>query len=672
MLFKLALKNIKKSIKDYSIYFFTLVVAVTIFYVFNSVEAQESMIALTNSKKDMIKTLVLILNYVSVFVSIILGFLIIYSNNFLIKRRKKEIGLYQTLGMSKRKVSTILVIETLIVGAISLVVGLLLGVGLSQVLSTFTAKLFEADMSSYKFVFSSRALVKTIIYFGIIFLLVMVFNIVSLSRYKLIDLINANKKTEKIKLRNKYVTIISFILTFCFLGYAYKMLFDGVLIAFDKNVAVMIVCGSIGTFLLFFSMSGVLLSLFKKIKKTYYNGLNMFVLKQVSSKINTSVASTTIISLMLLLTIGILSGSMSMASAFNTDLKENNLTDFTMLGTSTYYSSGTIYNQELDFDKITNESDFNRLVKDYKIYNTYESSDVTIDDLLNNKTKKEIYEEYGQNVMFDTSVPIMSESDYKDLMKLFKKDYIDIKDDEYLILANVEQIAKYYKEPLEKGNKLNLGGTQLKPAQNKVVNTALQNYNGSGNDGVIVVSDKLTRNLNLSSQALVGNYVKNKDINKVEEEFLSIYSNSLEMRFLIRTKLDMEASSIGMKAILTFLGLYLGIIFAISSATVLAIGQLSESSDNKERYSVLRKIGADEKMIKRALITQIAIAFGLPLLVALIHSFFGLRELNSLIKLLANINLASNIAITALFIVIVYGGYFLATYLCSKNVIKED
>src|SRR5574344_1248288 len=184
MLFKLAIKNIHKSFKDYAIYFFTLVFAVAMFYTFNSLDAQTSMTTLNESNITTIKSIIDILKYLSIFISIVLGFLIVYANNFLIKRRKKEFGLYLTLGMSKRKVSMILVIETLLIGIISLAVGLLLGVFLSQFLSIFTAKLFEADMNTYKFIFSYSALIKTIIYFGIIFIFVMIFNVITLSKNK--------------------------------------------------------------------------------------------------------------------------------------------------------------------------------------------------------------------------------------------------------------------------------------------------------------------------------------------------------------------------------------------------------------------------------------------------------------------------------------------------------
>ncbi len=675
MLFNLSLKNIKKSIKDYSIYFFTLVVAVAIFYLFNSMDAQESMLALTSSKREMIKSLVMILGYVSIFVSVILGFLIVYSNNFLIKRRKKEIGLYLTLGMSKRKVSTILVFETLLVGILSLIVGLLVGVGLSQLLSIFTAKIFEVDMTKFKFIFSSAALVKTIIYFGIIFILVMSFNVIALSRYKLIDLLNASKKSEKIKVRNKFVIFISFILTILLLGYAYKLLFDGALMTLDNTALKMIIAGSIGTFLLFFSISGVLLTIFQKSKKVYYKNLNIFVLRQINSRVNTTVISTTIISLMLLLTIGILSGSMSMASAFNSDLSNNNLTDFTLKCSKNTYEIVDdkyipIKLEYTSMDNIINSNEFKSYSKDYVSFNEYQSN-VVVKNLMSKKTIKKIKNEYNSGVLLNSPVLIIKESDYKKLMKIYGKedDIVDIESDKYLLLANVDLVVDSYTDYYKNNNSIEINDKKLTPATDKIYETAIENYNSNGNDGIIVVSDELVDNLEISNSLIVGNYIKKSD--KIDNAFIEyIFNNSNVIQ--TRTKLEMEAASVGITAILTFLGLYLGIIFAISSATVLAIGQLSESSDNKERYLVLRKLGSDNKMINKALFTQIAVAFIFPLIVALFHAFFGLKELNHIIKILGNINLTENIFLTTLFIVIVYGGYFLVTYHSSKNIIKDD
>ncbi len=672
MLFKLSLKNIKKSLKDYSIYFFTLVIAVCIFYIFNSMDSQNSMLVLTQSKRDMVKSIVVILGYISVFVSVILGFLIIYSNNFLIKRRKKEIGLYLTLGMSKRKVSLVLVLETLIVGIFSLAIGLLIGIGLSQFLSVFTAKIFEANMTAYKFVFSSSALYKTILYFGIIFVLVMIFNIISLSKYKLIDLLTANRKNEQVKMRNKYVTFITFILAMGFLIYAYKLLFDGVLFELGNEALVMIICGAIGTFLFFFSVSGFLLKVFQKVKNVYYKGLNMFVLKQVNNKINTSVISTTIISLMLLLTIGILSGSISLVRVFNQSINENNLTDYSV---STNFTNDNykINDKEyfIKFDEIINDKNLSKYTNDYTLVHRYLDSKLLAKDFITDNSMKELRKKYGDMINVDFQMPIISETDYKDLMKLQNKTAIDIDDNEYLLLSNVEEISNLLKQHYESKIGIIVNNTKLLPGSDKIISVGVENSVSNNNDGLIVISDYFIKELDLTKISLIGNYVENNDIEKMNSDFESYLNNYMHEEVYFITKTKLQGQSVGLKAMIIFIGLYLGIIFAISSATILAIGQLSESSDNKDRYKILKQIGADDNMIKKSLFTQISIAFGFPLVVALFHSFFGLRELNQIIKILGNIDLTSNIFITSMFILIIYGGYMIVTYLCSKNIIKN-
>ncbi|MDD3453509.1 MAG: FtsX-like permease family protein [Bacilli bacterium] len=677
MLSKLSINNIKKSIKDYSIYFFTLIFAVSMFYMFNSLDAQNSMLHLNKSKMEIAAALVMILNYVSVFVSVILGFLIVYSNNFLIKRRKKEIGLYLTLGMSKRKVSTILVIETIIIGIISLIIGLICGIGLSQFISIFTAKLFEVDMNKFAFIFSTSALYKTIVYFGIIFILVMLFNIITLSRYKLIDLLTASRKNEKIKMRNKYLTFITFIISICLIGYAYSLLFDDALVVMNSKTLIMLICGALGTLLFFYSLAGFLLKIVEMLKPLYLKDLNMFTLKQINSKINTTVISNTVISLMLLLTIGILSGSMSMAQAFNNDLKENNLTDFTIRTNESYQmdeNGDYIKLESYNLNDLVKDDNFKNVVKNYVILNKYVDQNITIEKLLTKQDIDELKKEYGDMLSLDGNVNIISESDYIELMKLFNEEnkIFDISDDQYLILCNVDFIIDHYKNAYQNKTGIVIDNKKLLPATDKIVNTAIENYNAAGNEGLIVVTDEVAKNLELSTTLMVGNYISNMDIDNLDETFMKYIYDESEGNLSIRTKLTMEASSVGFKAIVTFIGLYLGITFAISSATVLAIGQLSESSDNKDRFRVIRQIGADNKMIKKALFVQIAIAFMLPLLVGLFHSFFGLKELNSIIGIMANIDLTTNIIFTTLFILIVYGGYFIITYLCSKNIIKEN
>ncbi len=667
MLFKLSIKNIKKSIKDYSIYFFTLVFAVAMFYMFNSIDAQESMLKLNEAKKEIIDLLIYIIGYISVFVSIILGYLIVYSNNFLIRKRKKEIGLYEILGMPKRKVSLILVLETVLIGLVSLIVGLFLGIFSSQFISILTSKLFEVDMNEFRFVFSYSALIKTITYFGIIFILVVIFNVITLNRYKLIDLINASKKNESVKFRNKYTTVISLILSVVLIGYAYYLLFTGAIVSLDKKTGIMLITGALGTFLLFFSLSGFLVKVIGLIKKVYYKDLNMFTLKEINSKINTTVVSTTIISLMLLLTIGILSGSMSLSSVFNSDLKENNLSDYTVNIYANDNKPGT-FDETI---KTIKNSDIKNYSKEYALYPIYYSYELHYMDFMSKEAIDKLKTEHLSGDTYTNSyMYIISETDYNNILTLYNMPNIDIKDDEYLLTANIDMVLDILTPYNGSKKGITLNNVHLKPSDD-IQNIALENYTSQGNSGVVVVSDYLVEDLKLHGLNLIGNFVNTDE--KLEDEFRD-FIKSLEFDdsyVTIKTKTEMEASSIGIKAILIFLGLYLGITFAITSATILAIGELSRASDNKNRYRILRNLGASDKVINKSLFIQIAITFIFPLVIALIHSYFGLREINKLIVMLGHVDLTSNILLTTLFMVIVYGGYMFLTYRCSRSFIKS-
>ncbi|HEK4626077.1 FtsX-like permease family protein [Clostridioides difficile] len=219
---KIAIKNVRKSFKDYSIYFLTLTLVICIFYSFNSMESQKALMEISTSKKPDLEMFKNMISYISVFVSAILCTLILYINNLLIKKRNKKLGIYMTLGMGKIEMSKILVFETIIVGIVSLVSGLILGLLVSQGLLILLLKLFEFNMSEYSFVISIPAIIKTIVYFGIIFLLVMIFNIYLISKYKMIDLLIVERKTEDIKFKNPFIYMITFVSCFIFLFTVYN------------------------------------------------------------------------------------------------------------------------------------------------------------------------------------------------------------------------------------------------------------------------------------------------------------------------------------------------------------------------------------------------------------------------------------------------------------------
>ena len=526
-LFNLAFKNIKKSIKDYSIYFLTLVIAVAIFYIFNSIDSQTAMMSLNKLKMDMIESLVDILSYLSVFVSVVLGFLIVYADNFLIKRRKKEIGIYFTLGMSRAKVSLILVLETMIVGIVSLIIGLILGVVLSQLISIFTAKLFEADMTKFAFVFSSDALLYAIVNFGIIYLIVMVFNIMTLGRFKLIDLLYANRRNEKVKIKNSWVIFGIFIISIAMIGYAYKILYDGVMMSGGSDFLVMIILGALGTFLFFLSVAGFLLKVVQLRKKTYYKGLNIFILKQVNNKVNTHVVSTTVISLMLLLTIGILSSSLSMANAMNDSYRDNCPNDFTVLSSQV--------DKLKDF---RNSKTYQDTIKDDYQFSFIKLEGITQGDFIAAKSDKYANMEYvGKQPM-----QVIKESDYNQILTIQGKDeqIVDLGDNQYQLVATLPMALEFYNEFLEGNNAVKLDNMTLTSKTKKVVELSI--INGEGNEGFIVVNDAIAEKYGSEMDGInnyiVGNYTQNNET--YENKFIKLIDqfnqdNQGEVYYLIYT-----------------------------------------------------------------------------------------------------------------------------------------
>ena len=688
MLCKLSIKNIKKSMKDYAIYFFTLILGVAIFYVFNALGSQTVMLDVSSSAEELIELMMTMLSGVSVFVSFILGFLIIYASRFLIKRRNKEFGIYLTLGMSKRKISMILFFETLFIGIISLAVGLGIGIILSQLMSLVVANMFEANLTKFAFVFSKASCIKTIIYFGIMYLLVMIFNTYSVSKCKLIDLLNGAKKSEKIKLKNPILCIIIFIISCLVLCKAYHMVTVEFRTLQDvKDILKPIVMGAVSTFFIFWSLSGLILRIAMSIKKFYYKGLNSFTLRQFSSKINTTVFSTTIICLMLFITICLLSACLTMKNSMNANIRELAPVDFEFainINMDKYYDSFRNYGYNdnqiknshytaLEMFDVFNY-DITKYIKEYIEINTYATPDLTMNQTLGSKLV-EVRTSFPF-LQYDTKESIMKISDYNKVARFYGNEEYSLKDDEYMIVADFKSMVEIRNIALKNGEQINLFGHTLKPKYDSCRDGFLEMSSNHINTGIILVSDNVIDENYLIKNHLIGNYIATdkEEIIKIEDNINKLAKNPKANDYLLpigSTKLSIKEATTGLSAMVTFIGLYLGVIFLISSAAILGLKELSESSDNKQRFRMLRKIGTDEKMINKALFRQIAIFFMLPLILALIHSVFGIMFAMKILEVFGNEQLLPSIIMTAIFIVVIYGGYFLITYYCSKNIIKE-
>lgn len=684
MLFKISLKNIRKSLKDYTVYFFTLILGVAIFYVFNAIDSQSVMLDVRANVMDIIKLMNDILSGVSVFVSCILGFLIIYASRFLIKRRNKEFGIYLTLGMSKRKISVILFFETLLIGIVSLVAGLVIGTILSQFMSVIVANMFDADMTKFKFIFSMKACVKTLIYFAIMYVLVMIFNTFSISRCKLIDLLNAGKKTEKVTMKNPVVCTIVFVIGVGILSYAYWMVTRGVKsINIINKIGVPIALGCVATFLIFWSVSGFMIRIFTSIKSVYYKGVNSFVLRQFCSKINTTVFSTTVICIMLFITISVLSAALSMKDSLSKDLDsmcpvDVQLAKYSYDAMSEAYATSQDMNEKdremLEDSKLSiietlNNSGFDaqKYFKDVAEYNIYNTG-LTVKDTLGDINTDDY------QFMADTIMPVMTIGDYNSVARLYGNSTYELNYDEYIIVADYKNMVMIRNQALKKGIILSVNGKEYKPRYSECmdgfVHIGVQNMN----DGILVVPDNAVKPQQVRNMGLSADYRADtkEERYSIETQLDNLMKNiSFQTSFISwNSRIDLAESSVGLGALVTFIALYLGIIFLISSAAILALRELSDSADNKERYGMLRKLGVDERMIDMALFKQIGIFFAFPLILALIHSVFGIKFINIILATMGMSSMAASIGLTLAFVAVIYGGYFLITYLCSRSIIR--
>ena len=697
MLFKLSIRNIKKSFKDYAIYFLTLVLGVAIFYMFNSLDSQQTMLEVSQSTRSMIQLMIQLIGMISVFIAIVLGFLIVYANNFLINRRKREFGIYMTLGMGRRQISAIILLETILVGILSLVVGIFIGIFASQFMSILVAKLFEADMSEFTFVFSKDACIKTCIYFAVMYLAVIIFNTLTISRYKLINLLTAVRKNEKVRMKNPIISILVFIVSSVLLGYAYYLVTGGVYeLQTGDELLKPILMGIVGTIGIFWSLSGFILRIIQTRKNIYLKGTNMFVLRQLNNKINTNIASMSIICLMLFMTISALSSSLSIQSALDSQLEKFTPVDVNLYKSAylpesyvNSYTDQTVYYTEeqredsrkpVSYTLETNGYDMNTL-KDIVEIPIYAIPEWTFKYSLGNyfETAKEQF----SMITYDTPETIIKISDYNKIAELYGEEQYTLNDDEYIVLCDFEQMIDIRNEALKEGTNIQINGKTYHSKYNECKEGFILMSTSEMNAGIILVPDNFQFKDEWTEQyLLVANYNAETEEGKQEIENTLIGSGNTEFFENITekginldgtSKISLAEASKGLATIIIFIAIYLGIVFLIASSAILALKQLTESSDNRQRYTILRKIGCDEKMINQALFRQIFIFFMMPLVLAIIHSIFGIKFILSMLAALASPDeLLPSIIVTAVIIGAIYGLYFLATYFGSKNIIKEE
>ena len=689
--FKLIFRNVHKNIRDYLIYFLTLTLSVSLFYAFNSISDQPAFSDMGITGSLLYDQLGILLSALSVVIAVVLAFLIIYANQFLLKRRKKELGVYMVLGMKKRRISRLFAGETLCVGVIALVSGLVLGLLFSQGLSLVALKLFAIELDKFQIVFSAGAFRQTVLCFAIIFFIVMLFNVWSVTNVKLIDLLTASRKNESIKVENRVLPLCLFVLSLICIGIS-AVLFNknGILPSHENNLfqlaAAALVAGTfllfyslsarenmsfqiagaalvVGTFLLFNSLSTVFIQVVRAGKGFYLKGLNTFLVRQIGSKIRTNYLVVTIVCGLLTITICAVSIGASTALAMNELSKA-----------ATPYDLNVLSNVSTDGD--CNISEY------------LATHDVAMRDYAENMEQISIYEAdmtyselfEGQNVelwpideeVSNSKVAIISVSDFNRALAMQGKEPITLNDDQYLLNCNYTGTYQYVSAALQKHSEITIGGTTLLRASDEVLQeTYFMTSVGNNDRGTIIVPDHVVAGLEKDINVLLVQYKPDADSNEILQKMIPIGLDEAH-GYRYAEKNMMYEMFYGLNALVSFLCCYIGLIFLLICAALLALKQLTETTDNIYRYGLLQKLGAKRKQINRTLFTQTAVFFAIPLTVAGIYSAFLIGKAMTVVEKFMNIHISTNIGLTIILFLIVYGSYFLATYLSCKRIVTEQ
>lgn len=724
MLCKLAWGNVRRAGRDYLVYLLTLTLGVTVFYAFNTISMQVDIAGI--DEEGLAQVMGSMLGYLTYFLAGVMAFLMVYANNFIMKRRKKEFGLYQVLGMGRGRVATIMALETVIVSVVAFVAGIVLGVGLSQLMTFFTASLFKTQIANFHFFFSVHAFNLTLACMLVMFVLTLLLNLRAVRRTRLIELMGAERRNESIKTRNPWIAIAIFVVGVVLVGVAYyRLLRDGFPLTATEGklqeamnqFGITTAMVTVGTFALFWGLSGMLIKLLQSLRSVYWRGLNMFTVRQLAAKVNTVCFSMGVIAMILFLAITSVTCGVSIANVMNENLERYNPVDVSQ--TYVYYTPET-----LDYYKeYVNPSEADRMVladATVDLYAAWHGERKSADNNDEAGKKVNIADVAGEHVQIDSylsytlggsdpsvtagemckamgeKLPKVLEgsnaddmglfvtpaSQYNKLRQMMGEEPVSIGRDQYVLTCDMGgELGDLYTKYMAGGHTLTLDGHELKPATDKSDEdtAAIANSAMGSNPGTVVVADELLSQLNLQpySSNLLVNYKQGMDTTEADESIKYTLLDNLLVDgkepgswgvFITRSEMYTQAAQ--MNGMISYLAIYIGFVLVVACAAILSIQQLSNVADGSRSYRVLAQIGCDDRQIRHSVMAQQAVFFLFPLAVGLAHSFVALKVIIELVSVFGDMSIAGTVGLTCAIFLAAYGGYFLVTYLMSAGMVQ--
>lgn len=656
MLISLAFKNVGKGYRDYGVYFFTLSFGVCIFYLFNSISVHQDVLVNRTGMKEAMEWLDMALYVSSFLVAIIMGLLIVYANSYFMRKRKKELGVYMTLGMNKVRISIVYVLETSFVACLALLSGLFLGIFFSQFLAFFTARIFETSIIEYHLLISIEAVIHSLIIFGLIFILVVFCNVFFISRYQLVDFLYGERKNRKLRFRKRWQSVVCFIVSVTMIASAYIMLLQNCFHRLRWTFGCSTLLGGLGTVLFFYSISGIMTMVFEKREKWFFKDLNMFLCRQVSNNVNGSFVLLSIVSAVLYVTMSIFLLGYSIQNVLSTEMKETICYDMSFYGS-------------FDDKQILVEKKVKQFLEDCPYSGEYESHHIYYKKGLTYQDFKHLPARRAKKLK-DTKMLFLKESDFNKIRSIQGLSPIDLHEGQYTLVSNDVIMRKLIQMILINDSEYKM--------QDKLLKSDGQSYQMNIDNAdyaylYMVIQDEQIPDAKSYLHVINAN-AKNEKMRKKFEDAEDLQSETSYAKrgysySISRT--DAMISAVSTKVVISYVAIYLGMVLLITCGVILAVKQLSETMDNKYRYQLLRKLGVEEQIIFRTMRKQISCFFAGPIIIGAMHTLVLVCVINNRLHLFGYMGVGKSLLVTLFFVIIIYGTYYGLAYLGGKSIIGK-
>lgn len=667
MLKKLSLRNAKRQAKDYIIYFITVIIAVALMFSFNSIAVSEDIKELSTLMKSFSNAI----PGISLIIVFVMAWLINYTMKFMLEKRSKEFGTYQVLGLEKKDIANMFTLENIIIGILAFIIGIFGGIFLYQILTSIIMNLFNQPYE-IKIKFDMMAVGITALYFFGIFILVLLNCRRKINKTKVYDLLYAEKKNENNIIKKSRGNIIVFVISLISLILAYFIThkeFSNMSDISGMNITIAIILLIVGIYLFYISISSFIIKKYLNNKKKKYKKSNMFLYRNLTSKINTM--SITMGTIALMFTIILIGGNVAL-------LMNNMLNNEIELG---YPFEIMISASDEDFTKYKEYIDANANVKEIYEYNVYDIANTHIHDaLLNSVFEARYYEETDSVILL---------KDYNKLREMLGYEKVELKDNEVIIQC-METAKPIFDEYIKTNNLINIANKNLNIKEVKGENLSQISFNGY--TYCIIVPDNMKETIIKEHEKVNAETIPDLNMyhklvaltehttnEQFREELKKIVPTKLITKTIeidgvkeeytsnrhladIQTKGARAAEAKSLYAIISFLAFYVALIFVMATATLLAIQQLSDAEKYKYRYELLKKLGMDELEMNRVILKQLFLYFVIPMIVPFIISLPIILSVSHIFTIAVTIEeIISNIGIIYGLFILVYGIYFIAT-----------